>query len=225
MIETAVLASRKGEGLWSKSVSGHHIGMLFNVYFSTSFSSTYCFPISLVHIPSSLSLAANTEPIAHSTVLPGGLTQRQYTVAIPSSVGQAMSSLCFTNSSNNQSSGHQSSGQYQQQQQQQGHQGQQGQQTQAQQHQPGRMSHSSSGGRQGGHMMVDQMGGVYGGVQQQHRHNKYGSQQMNWWSGAILGMNELNWQIFEAALVNPFFATVKINLNFRRTVQWNSLLV
>ena len=167
-------------------------------------------PISLVHIPSSLSPAANTEPIAHSTVLPGGLTQRQYTVAIPSSVGQAMSSLCFTNSSNNQSSGHQSSGQYQQQQQQQQQQGQQGQQTPAQQHQPGRMSHSSSGGRQGGHMMVDQMGGVYGGggVQQQHRHNKYGSQQMNWWSGAILEMNELNWQIFEAALVNLFLVTV-----------------
>ncbi|XP_063962958.1 histone-arginine methyltransferase CARM1-like isoform X2 [Lytechinus pictus] len=103
---------------------------------------------------------ANTEPIAHSTVLPGGLTQRQYTVAIPSSVGQAMSSLCFTNN--------QSSGQYQQQQQQ-----QQVQQSQAQQLQQGRMSHGSSGGRS--HMMVDQMGGMYGGVQQQ-RHNKYGTQ-------------------------------------------------
>ncbi|XP_041475230.1 histone-arginine methyltransferase CARMER-like isoform X1 [Lytechinus variegatus] len=102
---------------------------------------------------------ANTDPIAHSTVLPGGLTQRQYTVAIPSSVGQAMSTLCFTNN--------QSSGQYQQQQQ------QQVQQSQTQQLQQGRMAHGSSSGR--GHMMMDQMGGMYGGAQQQ-RHNKYGTQ-------------------------------------------------
>ncbi|XP_071494376.1 histone-arginine methyltransferase CARMER-like [Diadema antillarum] len=122
-------------------------------------------------VQSNLVPIANTDPIAHSTVLPGGLTQRQYTVPIPSSVGQAMTSLCFGNSSSTTSNQYHQAGSNQPGQPQH-HQ----QQTGASQPHMSQARHGTGGGRS--HMMVDQLGGgMYGGGRgQQQQHTKYGTQ-------------------------------------------------